>query len=140
MQLQDKTLVVQRAQMGAKPEGLDDQGLSAPLSIEDLQNPGIGTILNVQINAAAMLGALIAHSPKSTPSPVLQIMNLFSREELCKDDEYLDIVTDIQEEGEKFGRVVSVLVPRPLLGGRLKEEDDMPDSSTDPPGVGRVSF
>ena len=142
MQLQDKTLVVQRAHVGAR--ALAESSVPSPIaapSLEDLQNPGVKTILNVQINAAAMLGALISCSKKSSASCVIQVLNLFSREDLVIDDEYLDIIRDVEEEANKYGKVVSLLVPRPRVTGRLIDvENDLPDSSTDPPGVGRVSF
>ena len=139
MQLQDKTLIVQRAQLGAKADG-GEQEQSSTLSIEDLQHPETSTILNVQIPVAAMVGALIAHCPRSKPTSVLQLMNMFARMELVRDDEYLDIVLDVQEEAEKYGPVLSVFVPRLLLKGPTSEDDDLPDSSTDPPGVGRVGL
>ena len=139
MQLQDKTLVVQRAHVGARALAAETPNSSSTPSLEDLQNPGVTTILNVQINAAAMLGALISYSKKASASCVIQVLNLFSREDLVIDNEYLDMVGDIQEEAGKYGRVVSLVVPRPrVTGGAIDVENDLPDSSADPPGVGRV--
>ena len=142
MQLQDKTLVVQRAHVGARAlaENSAPSAVTAP-SLEDLQNPGVKTILNVQINAAAMLGALISCSKKASASSVIQVLNLFSREDLVRDDEYLDMIRDIEDEAGKYGRIVSLVVPRPRVTGRTIDfENELPDSATDPPGVGRVCF
>jgi len=142
MQLQDKSLVVQRAQVGARRDiDTDAPVQDVPLSIEAFQNPDVQTILNVNISTSAMLGALIAHSERAKPTRVLQIMNCFSRERLCDDNEYVEIVLDMQEEMAKYGRVASVIVPRPNVMNLKKNfysEMDLPDSATDPPGTGRV--
>ncbi len=142
MQLQEKSLVVQRAQVGARKDlDADSHVQDVPLSIEAFQNPDVQTILNVNISTSAMLGALIAHSGRAKPSRVLQIMNCFSRERLCNDDEYVEIIFDMEEEMAKYGKVVSVVVPRPNvldIKKNLYSEMDLPDSMTDPPGTGRV--
>jgi hypothetical protein len=142
MQLQEKTLVVQRAHVGARKEISDMPEIEdTPLSMEALQNPDIKTILNIHISAAAMLGALVAHSPKAKPSRVIQLMNAFSREEIVDDDRYVDLYKDIEEEASKYGKVSSIVIPRPnvlLVTPTDFSEFDLPDSSTDSPGVGRV--
>ena len=142
MQLQDKSLVVQRAQVGARKDPDADAHVEdVPLSIEAFQNPDEQTILNAGISTSAILGALIAHSERARPSRVLQIMNCFSRERLCDDNEYVEIYLDMEDEMSKYGRVTSVVIPRPNVL-RVKKnaysEMDLPDSLTDPPGTGRV--
>jgi len=56
---------------------------------------------------------------------VLCLMNMVTVEELKDDEEYEDIVDDIQEECSKYGQVKSVEIPRPV-------------ESVDVPGVGKV--
>lgn len=101
MPLQEKTLVVQRAHLGAKGRQDNDGATSntqapEPVSLEALQNPDAKTILNLQVNAAAMLGALIAQNPKTRQSRVIQILNMFSREDIFDDDTFVDIYVDIE--------------------------------------------
>lgn len=47
------------------------------------------------------------------PSKVLYLKNVVTPEELRDDTQYQDICTDIRLEGEKFGPVISMEVPRP---------------------------
>lgn len=46
-------------------------------------------------------------------SPVLELLNMVSPEELLDDKEYKEIKEDIQQECCKYGQVVDVVVPRP---------------------------
>ena len=109
MQLGDKKLIVQRASVGAKSGPLAQQGmaLSAPVQI---QVPGLQTV------------AGLGH-----PTEVLCLMNMVTPEELVDDEEYEDILEDIQTECSKYGQVRSIEVPRPIDGVEV-------------PGVGKVSF
>lgn len=61
------------------------------------------------------------------PSKVLYLKNIVVAEELKSKREYNDICTDIRLEGEKFGIVLSIEVPRPRkIGGQPEDEDDEP--------------
>jgi len=51
------------------------------------------------------------------PSPVVCLMDMVTREELLDDAEYQDIKEDIYEEASKYGKVVSLDIPKPSLGG-----------------------
>merc|ERR1719235_821095 len=52
------------------------------------------------------------------PSKVLYLKNVVTREELmCDEATYQEICQDIRLEGEKFGPVISMEVPRPGHGG-----------------------
>ena len=86
-------------------------------------------------NAQPMQPAVIL--PEGTVQPamftasaprVVKIVDALKLEELEDDDEYADIMDDMKEEMGKFGKVVSVHIPRPS-----KEEGALP-----PPGLGRV--
>ena len=50
-----------------------------------------------------------------------------NQEELLNDQDFGEIVEDVQEECSRFGAVSRVEVPRPAAGG-----------GADPPGVGRI--
>jgi len=102
MQLGEKKLIVQRASVGAK-----NANLAAPVQI---QVPGLNQVP-------------IGGSGPATE--VLCLMNLVSPEELRDEEEYEDILDDIQAECNKYGMVKSIEIPRP-------------DEKVEVPGVGKV--
>jgi len=51
-----------------------------------------------------------------TPTTVLVLLNMVSKEELLNDEDYLDIVDDVRDECSKFGTVVDLVIPRPING------------------------
>ena len=105
MELGDRYLVVQRAAIGANPskQGVYTGGLG-----ESAISPNLGKVSS-NIIAAATAGEAI-------PTRVLQMLNMVTPEELVDDDEYEDILEDIKEECGKFGSVLEVKVPRPVVG------------------------
>ncbi|CAL8255854.1 unnamed protein product [Merluccius merluccius] len=50
------------------------------------------------------------------PSPVLRLLNLIDDNQLHNEDEYEDILEDMKEECQKYGSVVSVLIPKENAG------------------------
>ncbi|GAB5370853.1 hypothetical protein AAMO2058_001528900 [Amorphochlora amoebiformis] len=56
------------------------------------------------------------------PSRVLVLLNMVTKPELEDDEEYAEIMEDVEEESKKFGAVVKVVIPRPgmEIGGVLK--------------------
>ncbi|XP_034437998.1 serine/threonine-protein kinase Kist [Hippoglossus hippoglossus] len=46
------------------------------------------------------------------PSPVLRLLNLIDDSHLHNEDEYEDILDDMKEECQKYGSVVSLLIPK----------------------------
>ncbi|XP_030582726.1 serine/threonine-protein kinase Kist [Archocentrus centrarchus] len=46
------------------------------------------------------------------PSPVLRLLNLIDDSHLHNEDEYEDILEDMKEECQKYGSVVSLLIPK----------------------------
>ena len=94
MQLGDKKLVVQRANVGAK----NSSGTTSQAPVQ-IQVPG-----------------LTLQSGSSPATEVLCLMNMVDPEELIEDDEYEDIQEDIREECDKHGHVKSIEIPRPVPG------------------------
>lgn len=97
MQLGEKKLVVQRATVGGGKQSAFAQPLNAPVTI---QVPG----MNHQTAA------------QQKPTTVLSLLNMVTQDELKDDEEYEDICEDIKEECEKYGRVISIEIPRPVPG------------------------
>ncbi|CAM6002499.1 unnamed protein product [Sphagnum balticum] len=55
-------------------------------------------------------------SPSTPPTPVLVLMNMVTAADLVNDDEYNDILYDVQSELNRYGRIVSIEIPRPTNG------------------------
>ncbi|XP_015794497.1 splicing factor U2AF 50 kDa subunit [Tetranychus urticae] len=108
MQLGDKKLIVQRASVGAK---------SGPLA-----QPGAALAAPVQIQVP---GLQVVSTGLGQPTEVLCLMNMVTAQELSDDEEYDDILKDIEEECSKYGVVRSIEIPRPIPGVEI-------------PGVGKV--
>lgn len=87
-QLGDRTLVVQRAEMGR------NTGAS-----------GMGMV------AHAILAQ--ANNPEGPTSRVMLLLNMVTADELYGNDDYQDILEDINEECGKYGEIEGVRVPRP---------------------------
>ncbi|XP_043216425.1 splicing factor U2AF 50 kDa subunit-like [Amphibalanus amphitrite] len=92
MQLGDKKLIVQRANVGSK-----NSGMMAPVQI---QVPGLQ-----QVSGGA-----------GPATEVLCLLNMVTPDELRDDEEYEDIVEDIKLECNKYGVVKSIEIPRPIDG------------------------
>ncbi|XP_057525355.1 splicing factor U2af large subunit A-like isoform X1 [Amaranthus tricolor] len=103
----DKTLTVRRASQGAvqpKPE--------QEIVLQHAQQ---------QIMLQKMM-----FQPGALPTKVVCLTEVVTADDLRDDDEYQDIMIDMKEEGEKFGSLVRVVIPRPGSNGELG------------PGVGKV--
>jgi len=59
------------------------------------------------------------------PSEVVCFLQMVTESDLIDDNEYKGICEDVGEEASKFGKVVDIVVPRPVAGQRV-------------PGVGKV--
>ncbi|KAL9238414.1 hypothetical protein vseg_012838 [Gypsophila vaccaria] len=64
--------------------------------------------------------------PGALPTKVVCLTQVVTADDLKDDEEYQDILVDMKEEGEKFGSLVNVVIPRPGPNGELL------------PGVGKV--
>ncbi|ETV94503.1 hypothetical protein, variant 3 [Aphanomyces invadans] len=81
-----------------------------------------GHVLSVQ--RASKQGVLPKYKPKGedsakatvTPTQVIVLGNMVQPAELEDDDEFADLKEDIEEECNKFGKVVALEVPRPKTG------------------------
>lgn len=117
--IQDKKLTVQRASVGARSGGpgsnlvgLNPSAAAALLPPVQIQVPGLPNI-----------------TPSSTPrvlTEVLCLMNMVEPNELKDDQEYEEIMEDIEEECSKYGTVRSIEIPRPSERGETV------------PGLGKV--
>jgi len=123
MKLGEKTLLVQRAVVGAK--NLPVQ--MAPNVVRPLTNPIATNLLTLSIPIQTIFNSLTAGSGTLDPTRVLLLLNCVSAEDLLTDNDYYEILEDITEEASKFGKVVSVFIPRPS-----------PDPMTITQGVGKV--
>lgn len=59
------------------------------------------------------LSSFTTPSGLNPPSRILVLTNMVSEDELMDDNEYRDIVEDVSAELNKYGRVLSVVLPRP---------------------------
>lgn len=96
MELGDRTLVVQRASIGAKP------GVPGISNIPYDQFPEIPKPI------------LPAGDVSTSKARILLMLNMVTPEDLIDDQEYADILEDIKEECGNFGAVEDLRVPRPV--------------------------
>lgn len=131
MKIGDKTILVQRAIVGAKQlangEGSNDVIIN-PTALNFLN-------LNMPIAAAAAILAINTTEP-GTPTKILQLMNVASMDELAEDKNFDEICDDILTESKKFGSVVSMFVPRPPR--EIVDTGEFTKLSTPMWGVGRA--
>ncbi len=135
-----KPLTVRRANVATAAGG--PVPLSATASVDPasaaLQSLAASTVAALNaVTAAAGGGSTAVASPlAAAPSAasaatvtdtVVRLSNMVSRDELLDDGEYGDLVEDITEEVQKYGKLVGVKIPRPDPAG-----------GADPPGVGLV--
>ncbi|KAG1368738.1 putative protein phosphatase 2C 55 [Cocos nucifera] len=103
----DKTLILRRANQGlaqARPEQED-------------------VLPQAQQQVALQK---LAYQMVPLPTKVVCLTQVVSADELENDEEYEDIVEDMRSEGEKYGKLVNVIIPRPGPNGEPS------------PGVGKV--
>ncbi|XP_007538008.1 splicing factor U2AF 65 kDa subunit-like [Erinaceus europaeus] len=101
MQLGDKKLLVQKANVGAK-----NATLVSPLSAIN-QTPVMLQVPDLMSSQVQMGGH---------PTEVLCLLNMVLPEELLDDEEYENIVEDVRDECSKYGVVKSIEIPRPVAG------------------------
>jgi len=132
MKLGEKTVLVQRANIGAKhqqPKGTGESVLCNPTALHFLN-------LGMPIAAATALLNININDPGS-PTTVVQLINIVSPEDLGEEGDYDEILDDIREECKKYGTIESIYIPRPPKRGR--DDDGNPTPIVEPMwGVGRV--
>lgn len=104
MELGENHLIVQRASIGVA------------------QAASLGGTMSV--NAMSLLAGTT--SADLGQGRVLQLLNMVTPEELMDSDEYAEICADVKEECEKYGSVLEMKVPRPVVGDRQN------------PGIGKI--
>lgn len=101
-QLGDRTLVVQRAATG--------------------RNTGVpGVYSGGFLTASILANANAAEAPSSR---CMLLLNMVTPEDLYDDEEYNDILEDINDECGKYGEIDGVRVPRPVPKDRRWDADD----------------
>ncbi|XP_073115962.1 splicing factor U2af large subunit A isoform X2 [Elaeis guineensis] len=103
----DKTLIVRRANQGlaqARPEQED-------VLLQAQQQVALQKLVDQMV---------------PVPTKVVCFTQVVSADELENDEEYEDIVEDMRSEGEKYGELLNVIIPRPGPNGEPS------------PGVGKV--
>ncbi|KAK4230981.1 hypothetical protein QBC38DRAFT_467512 [Podospora fimiseda] len=68
------------------------------------------------VNAMSMLAGTT--SVEGGASRVLQLLNMVTADELIDKDDYEEIRDDVQEECEKYGKILSLKIPRPSGGSK----------------------
>jgi splicing factor U2AF subunit len=128
MKLGDKTVLAQRANLGAK------HNIPNPSTESILNNPTSLNFLNLGMPiaaAAALLGINV--NDAGAPTRVIQLMNIVSPNDIRTEDDLQEISEDIKQECVKYGTVVSMHIPRPPPLPR--DEEPKPEVTW---GVGRA--
>lgn len=113
MKLGEKTILVQRANIGARQHL--QQMAANPTGTSYLTNQTALNFLNLSMPVAAGAALLqININEPGSATRVLQLMNLVNPERLLIDHEYNEILEDVIQECSKHGTVVSAYIPRPL--------------------------
>jgi splicing factor U2AF subunit len=119
MELGDRYLVVQRAAIGANAgKGAYNESSEAAMS-SDLSKLAPGIISAATAGEAAV------------PTRVMQMLNMVTMEDLIDDQDFEDLVEDIKEECGKYGTVVDVKIPRPILNENGKVDQKASDAVED---------
>jgi len=132
MKLGEKTVLVQRANVGAKHQIPKAVGQSI------LNNPTALNFLNLQMPIAAAAALLdINMTDPGTPTCVVQLVNVVSPADLMDDEDFQEILEDIRDEASRFGHIVSMYIPRPVP--RVRDPDGNLIPLLEPMwGVGKV--
>lgn len=139
-----KNLIVQRASVGSKSGGHGGLssgvgggpgGTAAMIHSAPHHQPHSLSIPPVQIQVPG-LPSLPPTSAPRVLTEVLCLMNMVEPNELIDDQEYNDILEDIEEECQKYGRVRSIEIPRPLRD--YKNDHDGCSEDNKVPGLGKV--
>lgn len=119
MELGDRYLVVQRAAIGANAgkQGQYSNNSETAMSM-DLSK------LAPSIISAATAG-------EAVPTRVMQMLNMVTMDDLINDQDYEDLLEDIKEECGKYGTVVDVKIPRPVLTENGKVDQKASDAIED---------
>jgi len=108
MKLGEKTVLVQRANIGAKHQ------MPNPNATSILTNATALNLINLGMPIAAACALLgININDPGPPTRIVQLCNLVSPDDIQHDADYEDIFEDVTQESRKYGTVLSVYIPRP---------------------------
>lgn len=116
MQVDDKQLTVRRA--STYPPGFD------PTSSGSIPPMALGS------QSVGALGRADGGNLLGSSTTILELKNVIDEAELEDEEEYNDIIEEMEDEGKKYGELLTVLVPRPKKGESETEAHSR--------GVGRV--
>ncbi|KAK1833829.1 hypothetical protein QBC39DRAFT_41042 [Podospora conica] len=117
-------------------QGLDKMNLGDHFLKAQKASIGITQVAGeMGVNAMSMLAGTTAID--SDISRVLQLLNMVTPDELMDNDDYQEIRDDVQEECQKYGKIISVKIPRPVGGsrqsagvGKIYVKFEAPESAT----------
>lgn len=102
IQVGEKTLIVQRS----------DSALRVQQQVGVIGTGGIAPHpMNLLVNVANTFSNSVPGT-SAVPTRILLLLNMVTQEDLEEDEEYQDILADIQDECSRYGRVRGVVVPR----------------------------
>lgn len=107
MTLGDSTL---RVKLASKGQDVEESAI--PFGATDGMSSLAATVLNNNRlnNDDKKMGT--DHNPLAD-TPVLQLLNMVTPEELIDNEEYQEILEDIEEECSKYGKIERIVIPRP---------------------------
>ena len=65
-----------------------------------------------QISIQPQLAIQYDHLSNQIPTKVLRLENMITQDDLQDDEEYEDILNDVREECNSFGKVIKIIIPR----------------------------
>ncbi|POW21423.1 hypothetical protein PSHT_02425 [Puccinia striiformis] len=110
MELGDRYLVVQRAQIGQNAKKEKENNPDGQRANFNQFNNFAGG----QATAAASTVLAAVKTGEGEKTRVLQMLNMVNQEELVDDQEYGEILEDIRDECGKYGKIENVRIPRPI--------------------------
>jgi len=131
MELGDRYLVVQRAQIGQNAKKEKENNPDGQRNNYNQFNNFAGG----QATAAASSVLAAVKNGEGEKTRVLQMLNMVNQEELVDDQEYGEILDDIRDECGKYGKIENVRIPRPIKNekGRIDHK-----ASESVEGLGKV--
>lgn len=119
MELGDRYLVVQRAAIGANANK------------QSQYNNNSETAMSMDLSKLAPSIISAATDGEAAPTRVMQMLNMVTMDDLINDQDYEDLVEDIKEECSKYGNVMDVKIPRPVLNENGKVDQKASDAMED---------
>jgi hypothetical protein len=79
----------------------------------------------------------------ATPTPIVLLEHMIDLSDLSHDEDFLDLLQDVEEEAEKLGPLRGIVIPRPIAPADAPPTNSAPSTSSGPrvplgQGTGRV--